>query len=164
MKRSEATDRQRAWTPATGPEIGAFFGILRYMGYARMPRVVDYWTINPLRPIHGMVLNCMSRIRWQQIKRYLKISHPIEMDQNLDSRGSDWWKKLDPLMTEFRNASKKYWILGSHVSVDEQLIGFKGRCIHAMQLACKAAGRGFKIYSVCQKNYLINFLFTSKVR
>ena len=36
--------------------------------------------------------------------------------------------------------------------------------MHAMQLACKAAGRGFKIYSICQENYLINFLFTSKVR
>ena len=63
MKRSEAIDRQRPWTPATGPEIGAFFGILLYMRYARMPRVVDYWTTNPLRPIHGMVLSCMSWVR-----------------------------------------------------------------------------------------------------
>ena len=41
---------------------------------------------------------------------------------------------------------------------------FRGRSIHAMQLACKAAGVGFKSYSLCQEDYLIDFLFTSKVR
>jgi hypothetical protein len=32
-----------------------------------------------------------------------------------------------------------------------------------MQIAIKAAGIGFKIYSLCQDNYLFDFLFTSKV-
>ena len=32
-----------------------------------------------------------------------------------------------------------------------------------MQIATKAAGVGFKIYSLCQENYLFDFLFTSKV-
>lgn len=163
LKRSQADDPQGPWSPARGAEIGAFFGILLYMGYARMPRVEDYWATNLTYAFHHMIISCMGRIRWQQIKRYLKISHPIEVDQNLNTRGADWWKKLEPLATEFRNASKKYWVPGSHVSVDEQLIGFKGRCMHAMQLACKAAGVGFKIYSICQENYLIDFLFTSKV-
>ena len=32
-----------------------------------------------------------------------------------------------------------------------------------MQIATKAAGVGLKLYSLCQENYLIDFLLTSKV-
>ena len=63
--------------------------------------------------------------------RFLKISNPDE-DEIIDTRGPDWWKKLEPLATDFRKVSKKYWIPGSHVSVEEQLILFRGRSCHTM--------------------------------
>lgn len=162
LERSKATHHQRPWKDTTSTEIGAFIGILLYMGISSLPRTRDFWNHDLNRPIHLMIINCMNCQRWAQIKRYLKISNPIE-DEKIDTRGPDWWKKLDPLVTEFRSASKRYWTPGSHVSVDEQLVGFRGRCAHTMQLACKAAGVGFKLYSICQDNYLIDFLFTSKV-
>ena len=126
-----------------------------------MPRISDYWTTNSVNPIHTLVSNHMSRSYWEQIKRYLKIPNPNE---TFDTQGPDWWKKLEPLVIEFRKASQKYWIPGSHVSVDEQLILFKGRSCHTMQIASKAAGIGFKVYSLCDNNYLFDFLFSSKVR
>ena len=132
------------------------------MGYTLMPRLTDYWNTSPKFAIHDMVIQAMSLRRWEQLKRFLKISNPDD-DEIIDSRGPDWWKKLEPLATDFRKASKKYWIPGSHVSVDEQLILFRGRSCHTMQIATKAAGVGFKSYSLCQENYLFDFLFTSKV-
>lgn len=162
LERDKKDRRQRTWHATTASEIRAFIGVLLYMGVAFMPRVPDYWNVDPKRSIHGLILNSLSCKRWEQIKRYLKIFRPSD-DEKLDTRGSDWWKKLEPLITEFRKASKKWWIPGSHVSIDEQLIMFRGRSMHAMQLACKAAGVDFKIYSICQENYLIDFLFTSKV-
>lgn len=52
---------------------------------------------------------------------------------------------------------------GKHVSIDEQLILFKGRTRHSMMIASKEAGQGFKVYSLCVGNYLIWFKFTSKL-
>jgi hypothetical protein len=153
---------QRHWHDTCASEIGAFLGILLYMGLALMPRITDYWSTNPKCAIHELVIQAMSLKRWEQIKRFLKISDPSD-DEIIDTRGPDWWKKLEPLATSFRKASKKYWIPGSHLSVDEQLILFRGRSCHTMQIATKAAGVGFKIYSLCQENYLYDFLFSSKV-
>jgi hypothetical protein len=154
--------RQRVWHDTSASEVGAFLGILLYMGYTLMPRIADYWNIDPKFAIHETVIQSMSIVRWEQIKRFLKISNPSD-DEKIDTRGPDWWKKLEPLATSFRKASKKYWIPGSHLSVDEQLILFRGRSCHTMQIATKAAGVGFKIYSLCQENYLYDFLFSSKV-
>ena len=163
LERIQDFKQQRSWHKITAAEIGAFLGILLYISYTFVPRTRDYWNIEPNRAVYSLIINCMSAARWHQIKRFLKISAPI-VNQKLDTRGPDWWKKLEPLATEFRIASKKWWIPGSHVSVHEQLVKFKGRSCHIMQIASKAAGVGFKLYSLCQDNYLYDFLFTFKVR
>jgi chemotaxis regulatin CheY-phosphate phosphatase CheZ len=89
----------------------------------------------------------MSHQRWEQMKRYLNISNLIN-DQNLDTRDSDWLKKLKSLIIDFRNASKNYWIFESHVSIDEQLIQFRERFAHAIMFTCKAAEVSFKLYNI----------------
>ena len=160
--RVQVTKHQRQWYPTNLSEIGAFLGILLYMGYTPMPRIRDFWNVNPKLAIRSIILKSMSRTRWEHIRRYLKISNPIE-DEKVNTRGPDWWKKLEPLITEFRVNSQRYWTPSSHVSVDEQLIMFKGRSCHTIQIATKAAGVGFIMYSLCQENYLFDFLLTSKV-
>ena len=89
LERVEESKQQRSWHATTASEIGAFIGVLLYMGVAAMPRVPDYWNIDSKRPIHGLILGSLSRIRWEQIKRYLKISNPSD-DENFDTRGPDW--------------------------------------------------------------------------
>ena len=152
----------RLWHDITATEIEAFVNILLYMNIIDMSRVPDYWNTNLLRAVYSLVINCMRRVQWEQIKRYLKIFNPNE-DKLYDTWDSDWWKKLKSLATEFRKASKSYWLLDSHVSVDEQLVKFRGRCCHVLQIASKAAGVKFKLYSLCQENFLYDFLFISKV-
>ena len=89
LERVEESKQQRSWHATTASEIGAFIGVLLYMGVAAMPRVPDYWNIDSKRPIHGLILGSLSRIRWEQIKRSLKISNPSD-DENFDTRGPDW--------------------------------------------------------------------------
>ena len=152
--------KRRKWHDTSLSEIGAFLGILLYMSYTFMSRLTDYWNTSFRFAIHEMMIQAMSLRRWEQIKRFLKIS---SSDEIIDTRDSNWWKKLKSLITNFRKASKKFWISESHVSVDEQLILFRDRSCHIMQIAIKAADVGFKIYSLCQKNYLFDFLFISKM-
>ena len=69
---------------------------------------------------------------------------------------------MKPLYTNFLTASQQYLKSESHVSVNEQLILFKERSKHAMNMISKAAEYDFKIYSLCVENYLYSFHFTSK--
>jgi hypothetical protein len=74
-----------------------------------------------------------------------------------------WWmKKLKSLITDFRTISKKFWTSDYHVLIDEQLIEYRERSIHTMQLVFKATEVSFKLYSLCQDNYLIDYLFIFK--
>ncbi len=102
----------------------------------------------------------MAATRWHQIKRYLKVSNPRT---DLDSKGPNWYTKIEPLYTDFVKASIASLKSGRNVSVDEQLILFKGQSRHTMQIGTKAAGVSFKIYSFCSDSYLYNFLFASRV-
>ena len=155
----EGNGGDRPWHDTTGPEIGVFIGALLLQGESRRPKVPDYWNTDTNRTIHPAILNAISVRRWEQIKRYLKISNPTT---DLDSTGPNWYAKVEPLYSEFVRSSLLFLIPGRDVSVDEQLILFKGRSKHAMNMVSKAAGYGFKIYSLCVENYLYNFLFTSK--
>jgi hypothetical protein len=162
LKRFEVIDQARSWKESTSIEIEAFVEILLYMNLCLMSRIIDYWNYHTSRFIHIMIINCMSCKRWKQIKRFLKIFNLID-DQKVNTRDFHWWTKLEFLITDFRIVSKKYWTSDSHVSIDEQLIDFRERSVHTMQLVCKTAEVNFKLYSLCQKNYLIDFLFTFKI-
>ena len=157
----EKENNHRVWTDTTDSEIEIFLGILILMGLDHLPATEDYWNQRPDKPVIMPILSAMSLGRFQQIKRFLKINNgqtePIGLGQ-----GPDWWKKLEPLATDFRKTSLKHCRPGSMISIDEQLVLFKGRSRHTLQITTKSAHKGFKIYSLCQDNYLLSFMFASK--
>ncbi|KAF7501968.1 hypothetical protein GJ744_006158, partial [Endocarpon pusillum] len=76
---------------------------------------------------------------------------------------NQWYKKVEPLATRFRNATTpQVYELPQNLSIDEQLVKFKGRSKHTIQMNSKAAGQGYKIYSLCSTDgYMIDFRFSS---
>ena len=62
-------------------------------------------------------------------------------------------ESLNPWYSHIRKTSRDLLTPGREISVDEQLILFKGRSAHTMQIGSKEAGIGFKIYSLCAENY-----------
>ena len=80
-----------------------------------------------------------------------------------DFYGPDWWKKLKPLATDIQEISQRYYVSETHVSIDEQLILFKKRSRHTLKMIAKVVDEDFKIYSLCEINYLLTFLFSSKI-
>jgi len=97
----------------------------------------------------------LALTRFDQIKRFLKLSDP-NTDPEPKSPGYEklWTAKLEPFSTLFQQACKQYLHPGRNVSIDEQLILFKGRSKHTMNIPSKEADRGFKIYCLCSENYL----------
>ena len=160
--KKEKENNPRAWHNTTGPETEAFLGILLCMGMNQTPATEDYWNRCSDKPIFMPIQQALSLRRFQQIKRFLKLNNGRTEPSGM-GKGADWWKKLEPLATGFREASLEYYEPGSIISIDEQLIKLKGRSRHTLQITSKQAGKGFKVYSLCQDNYLISLLFASKV-
>lgn len=53
LERVQVSNQQRAWHDTTTAEIGAFIGVLLYMGIVHMPRTPDYWNVDSIHPVHG---------------------------------------------------------------------------------------------------------------
>lgn len=162
LRRQAKSDKQsRNWHDTNEWEIGTFLGILLLISLDPSPTIKDYWSNNINKPIYIAIPKAMPLVRFEQIKRFFKMSDPLN---DADSMGPDWWKKLEPYATDFQKASMQYYLPGNHISIDEQLVLFRGRSRHTTQLHVKEAGQGFKIYTLCAGNYLLATLFTSKVR
>ena len=90
------------------------------MGLYHASSESDYWNTCPDKHVFVSIQEAMSLNRFENIKRFLKINNGRTEPSDM-GKGPDWWKKLEPLATDFQTASLKYYQPGSIVSVDEQL-------------------------------------------
>ena len=158
----EKTTKERYWHDVMGPEIEIFIGILLFIGLDLLKCIKNYWSQQPDKSIALPVQEAMALKCFEQIKRFLKINNSCEKSPNI-GKGPDWWKKLKSLASNIQTTSREYYQPGSNISINEQLIKFDGHCRYTMEISSKIAGKRFKIYSFCQNNYLLSFLFASKV-
>ena len=68
-----------------------------------------------------MIQKAMGLRRFQQIKRYFKVFN-IKKEFQMEMQSKDWWKKVDPLVSNFREQCCYYIKPGRDVSIDELLI------------------------------------------
>ena len=137
--------------------IGGYIGAVLLIGVQAGGRDLPYYWNQQDNLPDWPVAEYISRNRFQQISRYIKLNEPGDLPDD------QWYKKVEPLATRFREATTaEVYQLPQHLSIDEQLIRFKGRSKHTIQMNSKAAGQGYKIYSLCCANgYMIDFKFTS---
>lgn len=151
-------EQQRLWVDVTATDIGGYIGATLLLGAQPGSRnIAYYWDTDDKHPDFP-VARFISRNRYQQITRYLKINPPDE-----DLRAEDWWYKVEPLATQFRKAmSTEIYRPGQNLAINEQLIQFTGRSKDTIQMDSKAAGKGYKIYSLCNLySFMLNFKFSS---
>ena len=63
----------------------------------------------------------------------------------------------------FRETCRSCWAPGSNVSINEMMIKFQGRSQHIVKMPKKPIKRGYKVWALCERGYLSNFMYTSKV-
>ena len=110
---------ERSWHDTTGADIGAYIGALMLMGCQPSACIEDYWNQSEDTPVYS-IAETFSRVRFEQISRYFK---PSQRDDE-----NEFYHKVEPLSTVFRENSKKLLIPGSTVSIDENLIKAKVDC------------------------------------
>ena len=151
------TDRLYTWKDTTAEEIGAYLGTRLLMGvHPTTGSVRQYWDKSEDEPIFPLS-RYISKHRYEQLTRYFKINHLKEQ-----LKDNDWWKKVDPIASDFVRTATAIYRPRSILSIDEELIMAKGRTKYTLQIPSKAAEKGYKIYSLCDHGYLLDFLFSSK--
>jgi hypothetical protein len=156
-QKEEHSKWERAWHDISGKDVGAFFGASMLMGVHHMGQIDDYWNCSEDKPVFPLQA-LMSRQRFEQFTRYLKINSPHE-----DVNDQHFWQKVEPLSTSFREASQEILRLGDSVNIDENLYSAKTRSKHLIQIDNKAAGKGYKTYTLCSGFYVWDFIYTSKI-
>lgn len=69
---------------------------------------------------------------------------------------------MEPLISMFRDNCQKFWRPSSNVAVDEITIRFFGRSVHTTKMPNKSIKQGYKIWAICDRGYLYNFMFYSR--
>jgi hypothetical protein len=141
----------RYWKVVTLYEMRIFIALLIYIGIVGTSNIGSYWDKGG-NTIHKP-MESMTYYRFRQIKRYFHVSPPIT---------TKWYMKLEPLTSLLRTKFQAYVVLGQNVSFDEMMVPFAGRSKHTLKMKNKPISEGFKIWALCDRGYLWDFLFYSR--
>ncbi|KAL1993893.1 hypothetical protein VTN49DRAFT_2562 [Thermomyces lanuginosus] len=152
----------RAWHPTSPTEIKVFVGILIYMGVHHIKSVEDLWRRDGKVPSH-LPSQYMSRVRFEQIQRFLKVSDPREDDEQKRSNSKEWWYKIEPMANCFQEAATSYYQPGSWLSVDEIMVRCFGRTTHSYRMPHEPIKQGYKIFALAERGYVFAIAWTSRL-
>ena len=82
-------------------------------------------------------------------KRYAFILRSLRFDNKAARNGNDRFEYCRVIWDWLMDNCRSNWTAGPVVSVDEQLIPFRGHCVFRMYLPNKPAKYGLKIFMVC---------------
>lgn len=136
------------WDNVDCSELRAYFGLLLLAGVFRSygEETSELWDDGTGRAIFRAT---MSRDRFQKITRCLRFDNRADRNER---RARD---KLAPIRTVYdkwnRNLRRLY-NPGEHITVDEQLVPFRGRCPFKQYIPSKPARYGIKIWAACDSD------------
>uniref|UniRef100_A0A3B3SQ04 PiggyBac transposable element-derived protein domain-containing protein n=1 Tax=Paramormyrops kingsleyae TaxID=1676925 RepID=A0A3B3SQ04_9TELE len=127
-------------------ELEQFIGTVLYMSVIRLPRSRIYWS-NACRV--EQVADVMPRDRWEEIKHFLHLS------DNTAPNNSDKLFKIRPLIDSLL---PKFQALPQDqmLSIDEQMVPFKGRSVLKQYIPKKPYKWGYKIFVLCDTKGLVH--------
>ena len=133
--------------------LHAYFGLLLLAGVYRSygECVTQLWNEKTGRPIFRATM---------QLKRFKRIHGCIRFDDRQDRASSGARDKLAPIRNvhdRWNNNLKCMYIPGKNVTIDEQLIPFRGRCPFRQYIPSKPAKYGIKMWFLCDSSNFYAF-------
>lgn len=138
-------DNQKQWTPVTIVELKAFIGLLLLAGVNRshMEQLRELWSPQGGRPIFCAT---MSLNRFKALLRYLRFDNKntraARREHDKLAAFRDIWEMFIPTL-------RKHYIPGPDMTVDEQLVPFRGKCPFRQYIPSKPAKYGIKVWWNC---------------
>lgn len=139
-------------------ELDAFLGILVLTGFHHLPGIRMYWSTDPNLNV-PRISKIMSIRRFLHILRFLHVNN----NENMPKRGENEYDKLYKIRPLIKILTEKYttsFTINRNASIDESMVGFKGRTSLKQYMPLKPTKRGFKIWALncSETGYLYNFI------
>jgi len=136
------------WTDVTDDEMRAFLGLCILAGaYKSNHEPVSYlWSEQEGRPVFTAT---MSRARYTDILKYIRFDDKATRDSR---RETDKLAPFRDIWMMFIAQLPKYYVPGTDLCVDEQLVAFRGRCGFKQYIPSKPAKYGLKIWWCCDSD------------
>ena len=138
----------RKWEPTHLREIKAFIAVQILMGLSVLPEESDHWATDPLfeTPGFGKIL---------PRRRYLQLKHFLHFNDNSKARkhnepGFDPIYKIRPVVDYLTNKFTGIYQPGRETSIDESMIGFRGRWSSIQYIPSKYTRFGMKAWAECE--------------
>lgn len=141
----EAENNTKNWKPVDSTEISAFFELLLTSGHLKQNNTsyITLWSKKYGSPIFR---GTMSLSRFKSLLRFIRFDDKLTRPTR---RATD---KLAPIRNVFDEVNKmlsKYYEPGSFLTVDEQMVGWRGRCPFLQFMPKKPDKYGMKIFWLC---------------
>ena len=153
--------RANEWFDTTRVEMKQCIALSLLMGIVRKPEIAQYWSTNPL--LKGSIFNSvMPRNRFQSILQFLHFADNSQFDPNDPDR--DRLYKVRPVVEYLVNKFRTVYIPEDRISIDKELLLWKGNLAFKQYIPMKRARFGIKMFSLCETSgYLWNsFVYLGK--
>ena len=155
MSKDSSDKKGRAWKPTCEAELKAWIASVlcwsmfktmsfcSFYQYARDPERVVSWF--------------PSFTRWQQMKRFFKVSNP---ETDSEHKEDKMWRIREFFDTFLAACKANYWPQ-AEIALDEAIKKFKGKCSFKQYIKNKPVRWGIKIFALCCSTtaYLFNAVF-----
>ena len=145
------------WEDITSNELKAFFGLIILMGIKRLPAYEDYFSQCP-------ILSCPELVRGFSRNRFKAILCCLHLNDNTTAQprgnpGYDKLHKVRPLLKSINETIQQEYVPHKENSIDEAMIGFKGRSTLLQYMPLKPTKRGYKVWCRCdaKTGYMCEF-------
>ena len=142
------------WIPMDAIEFKAFIGLLYLAGVYRSAgeATQELWHVSDGRKIFRAAMS---------LKRFKQISRVLRFDDKESRAGRRAKDKLAPIREVFDlwvETLPKSFVAKESVTVDEQLVAFRGRCSFRQFMKSKPAKYGLKLWILCDSStsYALN--------
>ena len=149
------------WVPTSRDDIRKFLALYLLAGIIQKPALSQYWSTDPL--LQASVFNCVvSRNRFQVIPQFIHFadntfSYPRDSNR-------DRLYKVPPIVEYLVDKFKSVYIPSKYISIDEELLLWRGWLIFKQYIPNKRAWSGIKMFSLYEDSrYLWNsFMYVVK--
>ena len=114
------------WQDVTVPQMKAFIGCVLNMGINRKHTIEEYWNTTDWSQDFPMFRHVFKLDTFKLILRFFHVSDS-DLEPPRGSPNYDQLYKFRPVLDHFNAAWAREFNLGREVSIDETIVGFKGR-------------------------------------
>ena len=145
----KAGKRDDLWTPTPedGKEMRAFFAMNIMMGIISLPSYDMYWKADS-RLNQSSVSSVMTKRRYEKLSQYIHLADNSAMPAP-NSPDYDPLYKVRPLLDTCERTFRTHYVPHKELSVDEAMVGFKGRLSWLQYMPAKPTKWGMKVWQCC---------------